>query len=132
MNNKYLIKKVIKKIKDKKKYLIAYSGGLDSSALLQILFELNKKYFKNIKLRAIHINHNLNINSNIWVKHCYLFCKKRNIKLIVKNIYIKKNHSLSNYQSQILQLAGLEPPTSRLRVRRVTTEPLRSVLSFLL
>ncbi|KAL1455081.1 hypothetical protein WDU94_009200 [Cyamophila willieti] len=28
-----------------------------------------------------------------------------------------------------MQLAGLEPPTSRLRVRRVTTEPLRSVYS---
>uniref|UniRef100_A0A8D8V9S7 Uncharacterized protein n=1 Tax=Cacopsylla melanoneura TaxID=428564 RepID=A0A8D8V9S7_9HEMI len=27
-----------------------------------------------------------------------------------------------NYQSQILQLAGLEPPTSRLRVPHLTTE----------
>ncbi|WMC20327.1 MAG: tRNA lysidine(34) synthetase TilS [Enterobacteriaceae bacterium PSpyr] len=96
MNNEYLIKKVIKNIKNKKKYLIAYSGGIDSSALLQIMYDLNKIYFKKISLRAIHINHNLNINSNIWVRHCYLFCKERNIKLIIKNIYIKKKKNIEN------------------------------------
>ncbi|WMC18934.1 MAG: hypothetical protein NW934_00470 [Enterobacteriaceae bacterium PSpicST2] len=94
MYNEYLFKKVKKFIKNKKKYLIAYSGGLDSTALLQILFEINKKIYKNISIRAIHINHNLNINSNIWVKHCYLFCKKKKIKLIIKNINIVKKNNI--------------------------------------
>ncbi|XZR52867.1 MAG: tRNA lysidine(34) synthetase TilS [Enterobacteriaceae bacterium] len=94
MNNKYLINNIIKIIKNNKKYLIAYSGGVDSSALLHILFNLSKTLLKNISLRAIHINHNLNINSNIWVKHCYLFCKKKKIKLIIKNINIKKKNNL--------------------------------------
>ncbi|BFI91158.1 tRNA lysidine(34) synthetase TilS [Enterobacterales bacterium endosymbiont of Anomoneura mori] len=94
MKNNYLINEVIKNIKNGKKYLIAFSGGLDSSALLHILFYLKKKYFKNIKLRAIHINHNLNINSNIWEKKCSLFCKERNIKLIIKNVNITKKSNL--------------------------------------
>ncbi|WGS66297.1 tRNA lysidine(34) synthetase TilS [Enterobacteriaceae bacterium ET-AT1-13] len=94
MNSKYLIKKIKRLIKDNKKYLVAYSGGLDSSALLQILFDLNKTLFKNISLRAIHVNHNLNMNSNIWVKHCYLFCKKKKINLIIKNINIIKKKNI--------------------------------------
>lgn len=65
-------------------FLVAYSGGLDSTVLLHKLRTLN--FF----LRAIYINHNLSIYSNIWLKHCIHQCKKWNIPLIIENIHIFK------------------------------------------
>ncbi len=86
-----LIEKKIKKlIKKYKKFLIGYSGGVDSSVLLYILNNFKSK----IKIRAIHINHNIFHISNNWEKHCINFCKKLKIKLIIKKIFLKKKKNL--------------------------------------
>ncbi|NIH16717.1 MAG: tRNA lysidine(34) synthetase TilS [Buchnera aphidicola (Periphyllus lyropictus)] len=79
------INKITKKYK---KFLIAYSGGIDSTVLLYKLIEIRKKY--NIKIRAIHINHQLNKKSKKWSKHCKKICKINNIPFILKKIKINK------------------------------------------
>lgn len=49
---------------------IAYSGGLDSSVLLDAASaELPRE-----KLRAVHINHHLSPNSDYWQEHCRQVC----------------------------------------------------------
>ncbi|QJC32083.1 tRNA lysidine(34) synthetase TilS [Enterobacteriaceae endosymbiont of Donacia versicolorea] len=78
-----------------KKILIAYSGGIDSTVLLYNLIQLKKKY--QIILRVIHINHNLNVLSNNWLKTCMLQCKKWNVLFIKKNIEIKKTNNIEKY-----------------------------------
>ncbi|CAL4318893.1 tRNA(Ile)-lysidine synthase [Buchnera aphidicola (Sipha maydis)] len=79
-----------KKISKYKKFLLAYSGGIDSTVLLYKLLKYKKK--KNISIRAIHINHQINPESKNWSKYCKKICNKNNIPIIVKKIhFLKKN-----------------------------------------
>lgn len=73
-------------IKNYNEFLIAYSGGVDSTALLYFANKIAKK--KNMAIRAIHINHNLNKESKNWEYHCKNFCKKNNINFEAKSINI--------------------------------------------
>lgn len=90
----YIIKNHLKKtlninfFKKKKKVAIAYSGGIDSSVLLNIIYKLNLN--KKLNIFIIYINHNINKN--------FFFLKKKlkkNLKkykyLRIKIIKIKKN-----------------------------------------
>ncbi len=82
----------IKSKVDKKNYdnfLIAYSGGSDSTALLYFAKKMSEKY--GVSIRAVHVNHNLNIESKEWENHCKISCKEMNIPLTIKNINIHLN-----------------------------------------
>ncbi|WP_421711169.1 ATP-binding protein [Alcanivorax sp.] len=46
--------------------LLAFSGGLDSSLLLQLLVEAGL----GPRLRVVHINHQLQPDSANWAAHC--------------------------------------------------------------
>lgn len=71
-------------------FLIAYSGGLDSTVLLFLLKKLRDEN-TNLKIRAIHVHHGLSPNANFWVHHCKTQCKNWGIPLIVKYIHLKNN-----------------------------------------
>ncbi|KAF0752832.1 hypothetical protein FWK35_00016600 [Aphis craccivora] len=87
----YLIQDIIAKYKYKL-FLIAYSGGMDSTVLLYQLLKI-KQTNDQIKIRAIHINHNIHTQSEKWQNHCIRTCKKNDIPLIIEkiNINITKN-----------------------------------------
>jgi tRNA(Ile)-lysidine synthase len=68
-----------------KQIFIAYSGGVDSHVLLHLLSAVFDDK-KNVKLIAIHINHNISPNAKKWSTHCARICKKLKIKYISKNI----------------------------------------------
>lgn len=86
-----MIQNIIEKYKYKL-FLIAYSGGMDSTVLLYQLLKI-KQTDDQIKIRAIHINHNIHTHSKIWQKHCFDTCEKHDIPLIIEtiNINITKN-----------------------------------------
>jgi tRNA(Ile)-lysidine synthase len=67
-------------------FLIAYSGGCDSTALLYFAKQVAKK--NKINIRAIHVNHNLNKESKKWENHCKEFCKEINVELYIENVNI--------------------------------------------
>ncbi len=93
---KQIIKKKIYQLAKKNiNFLIGFSGGLDSTVLLHILHKI-KEENKLIKIKAIHINHNININSKLWENHCQNICNKLNINLIIKNIFIKNKNNIEN------------------------------------
>ncbi len=92
MNN--IDNKIKKLIKKNKKFLIAFSGGLDSSVLLYSLNKNNNN--NNINIRAIHINHNMNKKSKKWENHCINICNKLNIIIIIKQIYNKNNKNIES------------------------------------
>jgi tRNA(Ile)-lysidine synthase len=54
------------------RFVIAFSGGLDSSVLAQSLAELKKhdQRFKNVPVVAIHIDHGLQRDSPDWSEQC--------------------------------------------------------------
>ncbi len=56
--------------------VIGYSGGVDSTVILDICSRLN------IPTIAIHINHSVNKNADNWQKHCHNECTKRNVSFL--------------------------------------------------
>ena len=62
---------------------LAYSGGLDSTALL---FAAHKEPRLQNKLTAIHINHGLSLKADQWQIHCEQQCNAWKIPLITKTI----------------------------------------------
>lgn len=67
-------------------YWIAYSGGLDSHVLLALCAEIRKT--EPLKLRAIHINHNLSSNAQSWSEHCERICKQYKIDYVEHAVQI--------------------------------------------
>ena len=78
------------------KFLIAYSGGMDSHVLLHSLYSLRQQNSK-LQLRAVHVHHGLSANADSWVKHCREICVELQIEFIVKYVDVSSNkgkHSL--------------------------------------
>jgi tRNA(Ile)-lysidine synthase len=83
-----------------KDWYVAFSGGPDSTCLITLLKkkkdEVLKKYGKDIKLSAIHVNHNLRDQESIRdMEFCERFCKNNDIGFIPYSIdvtsYAAKN-----------------------------------------
>jgi tRNA(Ile)-lysidine synthase len=72
-----------------KRILIAYSGGLDSSVLLDLL--CSNKMLRNKTKIAIHINHQLSNNAEQWQQHCQITCESYQIKCISKIVSLNIN-----------------------------------------
>lgn len=72
----------------KNKFLIAYSGGLDSHVLLHSMAALRAEYPK-LQLSAMHIHHGLSKNADRWAKHCEQVCAELNIPYVMKKVKIK-------------------------------------------
>ena len=70
----------------KKKIYIAFSGGIDSSVLVDILGKNASKLELNITV--IHVNHNISSNSLTWMKHCKEFCSKLGLNFISEEVNI--------------------------------------------
>ena len=81
------------------KIFVAFSGGLDSTALLFLCNEAFKqKKIRNLK--AIHINHNLSNNSDNWQQHCEIFCRSNNIEFESFTVEVSKNRSSIESQAR--------------------------------
>ena len=65
---------------------VAYSGGLDSTVLL----DLTVKYCRqiNIPLYAFHIHHGLSPNADAWLSHCQASCDAYGISFFPKRITV--------------------------------------------
>lgn len=75
-------------------YIVAFSGGLDSTVLLHslnlVISELNAT------LAAIHVDHGLSPISHQWARHCQAFCATRGISFdsIRLNLQCGKGESI--------------------------------------
>ena len=83
----------------KNRIFVAFSGGLDSTALLFLCNKaLKQKKIRNLK--AIHINHNLSKNSDNWQQHCESFCRRNNIEFDSFMVEVSKNRSSIESQAR--------------------------------
>jgi len=55
-------------------WLIAYSGGLDSTVLLHAAHRVAQE--RGISLHALHVNHQLSLNAEAWQAHCADQCSE--------------------------------------------------------
>lgn len=74
-------------------FLIALSGGLDSTALLS-LFAKHRQKQPHFSLRAIHIHHGLSPNADSWAQHCQALCDQYHIPLIIEPVQVDKTHGI--------------------------------------
>lgn len=78
---------------------VAFSGGLDSTALLFLCNRaLKQKKIKNLK--AIHINHNISINSDAWQEHSENFCRGHDINFETFSVEVSKTKSSIESQAR--------------------------------
>ena len=75
------------------KLLIAFSGGLDSTALLSLVKKLSKKRL-HLSLRAIHIHHGLSPNADTWTAHCQQLCEQFAIPLIIEKVKVEMHDGI--------------------------------------
>ena len=77
-------------------FLIALSGGLDSTVLLSLFAKLRQKrpHLQPLSIRAIHIHHGLSPNADSWAKHCQNLCDQFQIPLIVELVQVDKTNGI--------------------------------------
>lgn len=68
---------------------LAYSGGIDSHVLLNLLIELLPDYPQH-RFQAIHVHHGLSSNADQWQRHCQQYCDAHHINLTVVKVNIDK------------------------------------------
>ena len=59
---------------------VGFSGGLDSTALLWLASQIIPETHPNSRLHALHINHNLQVDSTDWVEHCRSVAAQLNVE----------------------------------------------------
>ena len=70
-------------------YLIALSGGLDSSVLLHALGKVQKE--KSLKLRVVHVNHQLQAMAGDWAEFCKSQSALFNLECEISKVSIKQD-----------------------------------------
>ena len=68
-----------------RQFLVAFSGGLDSTVLLHQLVCWRERD-PTLQLRAIHIHHGLSANADSWVAHCQQVCQHWQVPLVVERV----------------------------------------------
>ncbi|OQM33986.1 tRNA lysidine(34) synthetase TilS [bacterium endosymbiont of Pedicinus badii] len=107
----YTLKKLKKKLKkifsSNKKFLLGFSGGIDSTVLLDIISIVLKSYnSQKVQFRAHYVDHTISKNSEIWKKHCEEQCRIRSIDFV--STKIEKNPSISYSEQKLRILRYLE------------------------
>ncbi|MGA9342627.1 MAG: tRNA lysidine(34) synthetase TilS [Rhodanobacteraceae bacterium] len=92
--------------------LVAFSGGIDSSALLHAL--AGSAAARKRGLRAAHIDHGLHRDSGEWAEHCRAFACAHEVELIVRSSQVKPDPGLgleaSARQTRYAELEALLAP----------------------
>jgi len=69
--------------------VIAFSGGPDSSALLDLACRLRDRGIAGFgALRAVHVHHGLQPEADEWVGHCERQCRLRGVELTVARVHV--------------------------------------------
>lgn len=67
---------------------VAYSGGMDSTALLHAL---TNTALAN-KVKALHVNHQLSANASAWQQHCQRYCLALGVGFYTASVELNKKH----------------------------------------
>jgi tRNA(Ile)-lysidine synthase len=83
-----------------KHYWVGYSGGVDSHVLLHLLTSIRNKIHSTVT--AVHINHGISKNSDIWSEYCKQVCDHFDVtfKHIKINADCPDGDSLENWARQ--------------------------------
>lgn len=97
---------------------IAYSGGIDSTALLHALAETHRA--KTIRLVALHVHHGLSPNADAWRDHCRRVCDALAIEFDCEEVALSGAASVEG-EARALRYGALERLCARHRVAVLMT-----------
>ena len=70
---------------------IAYSGGLDSSALLHLAAAYGRSH--GVPVFAFHIHHGISPNADAWLAHCESTCAALGVRFEATRVVLEKTKS---------------------------------------
>jgi len=79
-----------------RKFLIGLSGGLDSVVLLHAAAALRDRQGLEIQIRALHINHQLQEQSDDWERHCRSLCAELGVEYRSARVEIPGGAGIEN------------------------------------
>jgi tRNA(Ile)-lysidine synthase len=65
----------------KGRFVVGYSGGMDSHSLLHALVRCRQKLKADIPILGLHVHHGLSRNADAWARHCQSVCDGLGIEL---------------------------------------------------
>ena len=68
-------------------YIVGFSGGADSTALLHALSTIQDQL--DVPVSAVHVNHGLHDDADLWQSECETFCAHHRIKLACLRIKLE-------------------------------------------
>ncbi len=74
----------------KTRFVVAFSGGADSLALLHAFTQTRARGYV-AHLCAVHVDHHLHVDSARWARHCKEICLQLAVKLTVLDAHVKSN-----------------------------------------
>lgn len=90
-------------------YIVGFSGGADSTALLHALNAIENQLA--IPISAVHVNHGIHDDADHWQLECEDFCRQNNIRLICLRVKLKNSSG-----------KGLEAEARHLRYEAISTQ----------
>ncbi len=79
---------------DRARYCVAFSGGLDSTALLYAMTQLRERT-PLMQVRAVHVNHHLLPQADAWADHCRAVASSLAVTLEVIDIHVAPGAGVS-------------------------------------
>ena len=70
-------------------FVVALSGGVDSTVLLHVLVQLRDAGLIS-SLSAIHVHHGLSANANSWAEHCQSLCREWQVPLEIQRVDVNE------------------------------------------
>ena len=84
---------------------IAYSGGLDSSALLHLAHAYGAAH--GVPVHAFHVHHGISPNADTWLTHCEQACAALGVPFDVVRVVLEKSKSGVEAAARKLRYAAL-------------------------
>lgn len=84
----HITEKLLQTHKPVKRWVVAYSGGIDSSVLLHSLCTMNQRLKSPLPIVALHINHQLSPCAQQWQKHCEKNAQALNIAFEARQVAV--------------------------------------------
>ncbi|MFT5419582.1 MAG: tRNA(Ile)-lysidine synthase [Candidatus Endobugula sp.] len=75
--------------KSVKRWVVAYSGGIDSTVLLHALAECNRRSAQPLVVVALHINHQLSVDAADWQQHCEQVATTLGVEFFTKSVAVQ-------------------------------------------
>lgn len=98
-------------LKPNTQLLLALSGGLDSTVLLHLLSR--SKQLISFNLNALHVNHGLSPNADVWAKFCLEQCAALNVPMQLVHVEVDTSDN-----------TGIEAAARKLRYEALFNEQL--------